>query len=171
MEETRLDDAEAVRLLWDTAVVMAREARLLTETTDRLTHKIRAFAAEMVEARPIDPRELLAELGAVAALCEGVRGARGGMEEAASALGFAFVPNASPHPLVQAHELAELRASPWHTSQDSTAPSSMSSARVHITVPPFRFMCAIAGSLLWQELQAAAVGPMIQSESLGTDVR
>ena len=41
-----------------------------------------------------------------------------------------------------------LRPSPWHTSQDSTAPSSMSSARVHITVPPFRFMCAIAGSLL-----------------------
>ena len=109
MHDTRLDDAEAVRLLWDTAVVMAREARLLTETTDRLTHKIRAFAAEMVEDRPIDPRELLAELGAVAALCEGVRGARGGMEEAASALGFAFVPNASPHPLVQAHELAELR--------------------------------------------------------------
>lgn len=109
MEETRLDDAEAVRLLWDNCVVMAREARRLTERTDGLTHTIRAFAAGLAQDRPVDPRELLAELGAVAALCEGVRGARAGMEEAASALGFAFVPNASPHPLVQAHELAELR--------------------------------------------------------------
>lgn len=109
MKSARLDDAEAVRILWDYSVVLAREARRLTETADALTHKVRAFASGIVEEKPPDPRPLLEALGAAASPCEAVRGARDGLEEAASALGFAFVPHPSSHPLVQAQELAELR--------------------------------------------------------------
>ena len=109
MSETRLEDAEAIRILWDDTVVLARDARQLTEATDALTHTLRAFAAAMVEGEPVDPRALLAALGVTAALCDAVVRARRGMEESASALGFAFVPNPSPHPVIQAQELAELR--------------------------------------------------------------
>lgn len=109
MSETRLDDAEAVRILWDDTTALARDARRLTETADGLTHTLRAFAASMVEGGPCDPRALLGALGATASLCEAIATTRRGMEASASALGVAFVPNPSPHPMVQAQELAELR--------------------------------------------------------------
>lgn len=109
MTEARLDDAEAVRILWDSVVVLARDARGLTETADRLTHQVRAFAGGLVNGAPGDAKGLLMALGAAAERCEAIQRARCGVEEAASALGFAFVPNPSPHPLVQAQELNELR--------------------------------------------------------------
>ena len=42
MSETRLDDAEAIRILWDDTIVLARDARQLSEATDALSHTLRA---------------------------------------------------------------------------------------------------------------------------------
>ena len=109
MDHTRLDDAEAIRILWDSVVILARDAARLGDVAGQLTHTIRRFAETHVAGETDDPRQLLRALGAAAELCDAVNAARQGLEEAAAALGFAFVPNPSPHPLIAAQELAELR--------------------------------------------------------------
>lgn len=106
---TRLEDAEAMRLLWDDAVAMARDARRLAEAAARLTHTLRRFCELHVQDQPNDPRYLLAEYGAVLELCLAIDGTRIGMEEAASFLGFSFVPKADPHPLIEPRAREELR--------------------------------------------------------------
>ena len=106
----RLEDAEALRILWDDAVALARDAERLTHAAGRLTHTIRRFSELYVGDQPSDPRHLLQELGAVLELCLAIDGARMGMEDSSSFLGFAFVPHPDPHALIAPRAREELRA-------------------------------------------------------------
>lgn len=109
MSDTRLDDAEAMRNLWDETAALARETRRLTDAAERLSVLTRRFASSYVFIPIEDPRPLLVQLGAALDLCDAVAEARRGIEDAIKALDFAFKPSTTPNRAVQAKALAELK--------------------------------------------------------------
>lgn len=110
MEHTHLEDAEALRSLWDDVEILEREARLLRDAAARLTHTVRHHAQTWVAGSPGDPRHLLLEVGAALERCTTIDLVRAGIEDALSSLGFASLPNPSPHPRVAERATLELAA-------------------------------------------------------------
>lgn len=106
---TPLEDAEALRNLWDDVDSLARDSRRLSDATARLTHTVRRFAQTYVTGTPDDPRHLLTELGVVLELVTAVDLLRSGLEDAIGSLGFALVPKAQPHAALQDRALLALR--------------------------------------------------------------
>lgn len=109
MDTTPLEDAEALRNLWEDVERLARDSRRLADATARLTHTVRRFVQTYVAGTPDDPRHLLGELGAVLELLGAVDLLRSGLEDAIGSLGFALVPKAEPHAALQERALTALR--------------------------------------------------------------
>ena len=109
MEDTHLEDAEALRLLLDDTISLAHDARQLADLAARLTYTVRRFAETYVAGQPDDPRHLLTEIGAVLERCLAVEHGRIGLADALGSLLFGFVPNPVPHEGIQCREFAALR--------------------------------------------------------------
>lgn len=115
MTTPRLEDAEALCLLWDHTEFLAREARRLADAAGRLTHTTRRFAQTVCNGSPDDPRHLLGELGALYELCLSLERTRSGIEEAMDALGFRFVPGEvqTPELVAVANAGLRMRVAAW----------------------------------------------------------
>ena len=109
MENVRMEDAEAIRNLWDEVEALARDARRLAELAAGLTHTVRRFAETYTADRPADPRPLLLEVGGALELCQAVDSARSGMEDAMFSLVVALVPRPDPHARIEARARESLR--------------------------------------------------------------
>ena len=108
MSDTRLDDAEAMRNLWDETDVLARETARLAVASGRLRALTRRFASSYVFIPIEDPRALLVQPGIAPEPCDAVQDARRGIEDAITALDFAFKPSTTPNRPVQGKALSEL---------------------------------------------------------------
>lgn len=109
MPDTRLDDAEAMRNLWDETDVLARDAQRLSEGARLLSVLTRRFAASYVFLPIEDPRALLVQLGGVLDLCDAIHRARANIEDAVRTLEFAFKPGLAANNTVQGAALKELK--------------------------------------------------------------
>jgi len=109
MDHTGLEDPEALRLLLEDTISLARDARQLADLLHRLTFTVHRFAETYTTGKPDDPRHLLTEIGAVLERCLAVDLGRVGLEDALGSLRFGFVPNPSPHADIHPKELATLR--------------------------------------------------------------
>ena len=110
MENVRMEDAEAIRNLWDDVEAMARDATRLATVTARLSHAVRRFAEGYTRDQHPDPRPLLLEVGGALELCRAIEGSRSGLEDAMFSLVVAFVPHPNPHPAIEARARESLRA-------------------------------------------------------------
>ena len=108
-----LEDAEALRLLWDNVLTLDHLARQHADLAGRLTHTVRRFAETVVlpqePAGAADPRHLLLELGAVLELGNALERTQGALEEALGSLSFAWAPNPARVEEIQTRELTALR--------------------------------------------------------------
>lgn len=110
MQNTHLEDAEALRLLLEDTALLAHDAHRLLELVSGLSHTVHRVAAACVQGQPVDPRQMLTEIGAVVERCHSVELGRVGLEDALGSLRVAFVPNPTPLEGIQAKELVALRA-------------------------------------------------------------
>lgn len=101
MDPTRLEDAEALCMLWDESSSIAVNARRVAATATRLHHRLRSFASGVMVQEPEDPRLLLGEIGAVLENLDELIASGAALKEAAESLRFAFVPHPDPHPALQ----------------------------------------------------------------------
>ncbi len=104
-----LEDAEAIRMLWDNTLVFDTQANQLAGLTGRLIHTVRRFAQGVVDDQPEDPRELLTELGAALETGIALERTQAGLAEALSSLSFAWSPRPPESEPVQLAALRSLR--------------------------------------------------------------
>lgn len=109
MEDTHLEDAEALRLLLEDTTALATDAQRLAELVGRLTHTARHFVESYLAGQSGDPRGLLLEMGAVLERCLAVELGRVGLEDVLGSLRVRFVPNPAPHGVIQLRALVGLR--------------------------------------------------------------
>lgn len=109
MDSSRLEDAEALRNLWEEIEAMARDAQRLSGVTARLTHTVRHAVKAYTEGRKSYPRRLLLEIGAALELCRAIDEERGGLEEAMGSLVVSFAPHPSAHAGIEAQARESLR--------------------------------------------------------------
>lgn len=109
MADTRLDDAEAMRNLWDETGALVSTAEQLAAVARRLSVETRRFARSYVFLPIEDPRPVLLELGAALELCEGVQRHRALIEDAVQSLDFAFRPSREGSREIQGRALIELK--------------------------------------------------------------
>lgn len=109
-EVPRLEDAEAIRELWEATLRLDQQSRQLGRITGELTHLVRRFAVSVVEEQPEDPRELLCALGAALEVGLTLEHTQSALAEALSSLSFAWSPRGPESERVQAEALASLRS-------------------------------------------------------------
>ena len=109
MADTRLDDAEAMRNLWDETGALVDKADQLRTVARRLCKETRRFARSYVFLPIEDPRPLLLELGAALELIDEIQRRRALLEDAIRSLDFVFQPNRGGNREIQARALAELK--------------------------------------------------------------
>lgn len=130
MSTAQLDDAEALRNLWDETTALAHDARRLADLTQRLSFTTRRFSQTWLDGAPDDPRHLLTECGALAELVMSVDRATRGVEECLEALGFVCVPRPPSDPQLDRTARAELalRVARFSPNSPARAPGAGPSA-------------------------------------------